>query len=233
MRFARDGKVFFDEEGERSLQGVSTYEALRLNDPVVARIIPYSTTSTRGASQFLYATVQAYLGVGVEYLTVLSAQMLKPRTQSFAVRMRPGFCPEDALPEATLSTDQMGIFQEALKEKIQIAGTSVINWWSVEAFGSPFTLDTAYTLQMFERREGSKTLFDLIRVYWHSTVSLKVWCRRTAVMLLYRKMLLWRTLGPSPPTIFYNSLLNGTRRRRLRSRSSTSRSHSQQSSATH
>ncbi len=36
----------------------------------------------------------------------------------------------------------------------------------------------------------------------------KVWCRRTAV-LLYRKMLL--TLGPSSPTIFYNSLLNGTR----------------------
>eukprot|EP00944_MAST-04C_sp_MAST-4C-sp1_P010733 g10733.t1 len=101
-----------------------------LSSPIIAQLEMQSKTSIVGDSSWYYVTSPTNIFIRDDVMQILSAGLLNARAfPKSPVVASPGFCPEEVLPEATLSTGQMGLIQASLLSRINGKDTSMIAWY--------------------------------------------------------------------------------------------------------
>ena len=74
-----------------------------------------SKTSSLGESLWVYVTRTPYILIRNDRLSMFSGSLISARKEAIKyIRLSPGYCPVESLPDATLSGSQMGKIHDAI-----------------------------------------------------------------------------------------------------------------------
>ena len=113
--------------------------------------------------------------------------MLKPRSKKIQYYVKPGFCPKQALPDATLSMDEdMGKISDGIKQLINMSKTSNVIYRHNEFTGSPYFHD--YVAKAYGIMTAADMTYELYDIYLSPAA-------KTTSYVLYLSMILGILLG--------------------------------------
>ena len=123
--------VTFDKRSTEELKKIIPFQNQLLNDPIIAPLEMVTHTASRGRSIWLYATNPTHLLIRNDALLIDSLGLVSARyfVSSTALRVSPGFCPVEVLPDAVLSTNQMGQISVSLENTIGMASSARLAWF--------------------------------------------------------------------------------------------------------
>jgi hypothetical protein len=119
----------FDRVGTTNLKYIKGFENAEKNSPVLVRLNMKSKSSALGESLWVYVTRTPYILIRNDRLSMFSGSLISARQGPVKfMRLSPGYCPVESLPDATLSGAQMGAVHDAIVERADGAPTSVLSW---------------------------------------------------------------------------------------------------------
>ena len=185
----KDGMTF-DTVGTEALKSIVPFENEKQGSPVVVRILSDGVSPigpTRGDITWLYASKMPYLIINMDMLAIVSLDMLKPRSKMIEYYVKPGFCPKQALPDATLSMDEdMGKISDGIKQLINMSKASNIVYRHNEFSGSPYFYD--YVAEAYSITTATDMTYELYDIYLSRAA-------RTTSYVLYLSIVLGILLG--------------------------------------
>ena len=129
--------VHFDKTGEANVLSIKPFENEVLNSPIMWLLNMESKSGALGSTMWVYTSRTPYVLIRNDVLSRFSAGLVSARfpkddlglVDKTPIRVSPSFCPVEALPDATLSTQQMGRVSDAIYKTANGVQTSIVSWF--------------------------------------------------------------------------------------------------------